>query len=125
MLQDYTLVCMDCGEGFSLGEAIFIKYNSVQEITYGYSAITNNDNPWSILELKAAQIQHFLMQHRLHEIRVLPQGVEKYTGSGDFPSSYLRYDNIKQYLATKVKKPQPDVDLNNINQCVIETLKGF
>jgi hypothetical protein len=68
--------------------------------------------------------------HRTHELRVLPDTVEKYASDIGFPQSFPELDrrwpeNRVNFLETDVGTPDPDREATELPPDVIKVLRSF
>ncbi len=77
-------------------------------------------------------VQYFLMLHRLHELRVLPDTVDMYASVDCVPSAFPTTDddfdpiyNRKLFLSEDVGIPDPDKEAVNISDELKSKLKEF
>ena len=91
MSYSYFLVCMKCRTGVLLGKAVRRKYEGTEAETTGFTALFFKRGGGSfdsqILD-DVECLDHFLMMHRTHELRVLPDSIEKHMKGVDFPESF-------------------------------------
>ena len=81
-----------------------------------------------------AEVQHFLMLHRTHELRVLSDNVEKYAKHVGFPQTFpvheegeggdFRYTR-EAFFNTDTGCPDPEKELENLPTELVEKLKNF
>ena len=129
----YFLVCMDCKSGVHLGKAVATQYDEESQTTYGFSDIGHNSgNAWMPSASTVINISHFLMLHRGHELRVLPDSVEKYASVIGFPHGWPDSDDDLDpnhsrtiFLDTEIPRPSADEDLKNLPKNLIDKLKKF
>lgn len=69
MSISYCLVCIDCGEAFHLGKTYKMqsRFHTEPSYGFGYHALAPEES-----ERELVALQHFLLLHRQHELRVLP-----------------------------------------------------
>jgi hypothetical protein len=92
--KNYYLVCMHCGERLTVGEAVKVRDPRLQQDIHCFSMITDNHDDglhkWPEAELNKLRMRwrytaHFLMRHRGHEIRALPEKLITGFESETFP----------------------------------------
>jgi len=120
MSVGYYLVCMHCKSGVLLGKAIPVEYSGAD--CFGFSQLQRVDD--------CRDLQQFLVTHRLHELRVLPGSVERFASNIGVPHSFPGKDDDglkeRKTLAEMTRKPpNPDFDLEQMDQLVIEKLRDF
>jgi len=133
MSSSYFLTCLDCKTGVNLGKAIHASYPDCEVSTYGFNNLGSSAlGEWKPSLDNLINVQHFLMLHRGHELRVLPDTAEKYANDIGFPHSWPDSNddldenhNRLKYLEQKVLKPSPENELDILPQEVIEKLKTF
>jgi len=71
-------------------------------------------------------IQSFLIRHRLHEVRVLPDTLEKYEkkGSDGIPKDLIDYDRIHPFLNIPMSEPLPVEEADMLPPDLIKRLKN-
>lgn len=124
---------MECKSGIYLGKATNTKYGDDLQNTFGFSDIGSYDGSrWKASENTVINISHFLMLHRLHELRVLPDSVERFADDKGFPHSWPDTDddpdilhNRKYFLQKEITTPNPDEDINNLSDEAILKIKKF
>lgn len=105
----YNLVCIDCGESFHLGKSVKLQSEFHKIPSYGFSNIgsVNGEISDSHKQLLVG-LQHFLILHRQHELRVLPDDTaavqNSWTWFDDFDMSEGGLDHL---LSLSVKPPSP------------------
>lgn len=120
MSVSYYLVCMHCKSGVLLGKAVPVEYSDTE--CFGFSQLRGGDD--------CLDLQQFLVAHRLHELRVLPENVEKFASDIGVPHSFPGNDDggieERHALAEMTREPpNPDFDLEQLDQAVVEKLKWF
>jgi len=85
---------MHCGERLNVGEAVEVHEPRLQRDIHCFALITDNHDDqhhnWPEAELNELRehwryVDHFLMRHRGHEIRVLPEKLVREFESDTFP----------------------------------------
>jgi hypothetical protein len=132
MSDSYYLVCMECKAGIHLGKTVNTRYKDIDSDTYGFSTLGHTtENGWRGSEDSFADLQHFLMKHRTHELRVLPDTVDIYAADIGFPHSFPCSDDSdpeysrSAFLASDVGCPSPQAEMEKLPDSVIEKLKEF
>ena len=78
MSIDYNLVCVDCGEALHFGKSQKIKSRFHHTNSFGVSAIGNATKDFSEENQRfLIALQHFLLVHRQHELRFLPDSISE------------------------------------------------
>lgn len=129
----YFLVCMDCKSGVHLGKAVHTRYKSVSNPTYGFSSIGYTyEDGWRPNQEGTEELQHFLMMHRTHELRVLSERADKYAADIGFPQSWPSEGNSfdppndrQTFLETSAGIPDPEKEIENLPEELIRKLKTF
>ncbi|NTI88987.1 hypothetical protein G6L87_18085 [Agrobacterium rhizogenes] len=94
MTQVYHVYCMDCGEWLSIGKAQRIYDGRLEQTVYGFASICDghsndyNGKPEWVRDLFHREwryLDHFLMRHRGHELRVLPEELAGRFENDTFP----------------------------------------
>ena len=135
MSISYFLVCMECKDGVSLGKKQHRKYPIAEKRTLGFASLDFSldvkDQPDGVL-LNVECLDRFLMLHRTHELRVLPELAAKYSTDVAFPHSFPTVDDQgseeysrKVFLSTDLGDVDPEEDMANLSNDVIEKLKKF
>jgi hypothetical protein len=132
MSNSYYLVCMECKTGIHLGKTVCARYKDVNKDTYGFSSLGHTSgNSWHGTEESFADLQHFLILHRTHELRVLPDTVDVYATDLGFPHSFPCEENgdvqysRSVFLQSDVGYPDPKKEMQNLPDDVVEKLKKF
>lgn len=134
MSYDYDLVCLDCRTGIYLGKTVYTQYEDIDHQTLGFNLIgySSDEQSWEPNIKVCANLQHFLMLHRTHELRVLPDTVQKYESFIGIPQSFPTTNddpdpssNRKLFFSQDAGKPDPEKEANDLPQDVIEKLKLF
>ncbi|GAC1032636.1 hypothetical protein thsps21_34650 [Pseudomonas sp. No.21] len=131
MSEGYYLVCMDCRVGVVLGKSIAIKYMDFPEHKFfGFSEL-GGGGVWQPSIGGCADLQQFLVVHRVHELRVLPESVDMYADNVGVPHSSpdgncgdSEYSRTK-FFTGSVEKPNPELDKVRITEELIEKLRRF
>ena len=135
MSSSYFLVCMECKDGVNLGKKHNRKYPIAEKCTLGFASLDFSldvkGQPGGVL-LEVECLDHFLMLHRTHELRVLPDLADKYSTDLGFPHSFptLDDDGSEEYsreafLNIDLGDVDPEEDMVNLSNDVIEKLKKF
>ncbi|WP_020405396.1 hypothetical protein [Hahella ganghwensis] len=133
MSSNYLLLCIDCNEGLDLGKTFKIRLSTDDRESYGFDAIgglgINRElgDKAVYVEETIEFLQFFLMKHRLHEIRVLPDTVKKYEtqNSSGIPDPYPDYEKYGEYMKAPIVKPDPDKEADILDKALIEKLKNL
>lgn len=131
MSNAYYLVCMDCKSGVLLGKTTFAKFGS--ENTYSFDQFGfQGDEQWVQSYNNIIDVQHFMMLHRTHELRVLPDTVDRYATDIGVPHTSPGFDddtdplsNRLIFLDSDVGTPDPESEANNLPNELVEKLKRF
>ncbi|MCY7296227.1 hypothetical protein [Alteromonas sp. a30] len=132
MSNCYFLVCMDCKSGILLGKTVEAKYSDITKSTSGFSELGTNKDHWHFNYKCAVNLQHFLMLHRGHELRVLPDTVDKLARDKGFPNTWVGenndpdpdYDRLS-FLNQDVGIPDPESEMENLPNELLERLSKF
>jgi hypothetical protein len=124
---------MECKTGVLLGKAVFTQYRETQHVTYGFTALGHTfEDGWSPREEGCSELQHFLMLHRNHELRVLPETVERYSGDLGIPQSFPDDDkttdpeyNRAAFFLRDTGKPDPVKEAEELPESLIKRLQEF
>jgi hypothetical protein len=82
MSFDSHVCCMDCGAWLVVGKYVRIHDARLKQDVYGFAFLSDghrddvdaiHKSAWDQLHEKWRYLDHFLMRHRGHEIRVLPE----------------------------------------------------
>lgn len=134
MSDTYSIVCIDCKTGVELGKTVYIQYKDIEKKSLGFNLLgySDNEKSWKPNKKECSTLQHFLILHRTHELRVLPDTVDKYASFVGVPQSFPTDNddpdplyNRKIFLSQDVGKPEPEQEANNLPNSVIEKLKKF
>lgn len=129
----YFIVCMECKTGVLLGKAVYTKYKGIENLTYGFENLgLTSEASWKPDPDGCSKLQHFLMLHRNHELRVLPDTVHKYAGDLGVPQSFPcdaddadpEYNKTTFFLSD-TGKPDPEKEADELPESVIERLREF
>lgn len=108
----YSIVCIDCGECYHLGKTHKVKTKHHQSDSYGFSSIGNvsqnsdNNYPQFLVGL-----QHFLILHRQHELRVLPDNKTQVQDAWTWFDDLEGLEGgLEHLLSQSVKAPSPGHD---------------
>jgi hypothetical protein len=126
---------MDCKVGVHLGKATSVRYSESYKPTYGFDALgISRGNAWEPDANGCAELQHFLMLHRTHELRVLADNVEKFAADVGFPHSFPVHDDDEggdisyrksTFFNSDVGTPDPEQEIETLPEALIEKLKTF
>lgn len=138
MSRDYYTVCMDCGEWFALGKSVEIQDPSLKKDVYGFAFISDgHDDEFAKADASTIKmvhtswryLQHFLMRHRGHEIRVLPEALIGPYESVSFPqyapndpSASLDFVPEENYYLSPTGLPNQEEDAMSVPQEVLHRL---
>jgi hypothetical protein len=133
MSYDYFLVCMECKTGIHLGKTVYTKYEGVDQVTLGFDLLgSTSEHAWSPSAKNCTDLQHFLILHRTHELRVLPETVGKYASELSVPHSFPTFDddpdpeyNRIAFLSQDPGKPDPVKEGDELPEDVIKKLRIF
>lgn len=130
MSSGYYLICLDCNRAVLLSKPIGIRYPGQDDMTFGFSSLTSPDSDqWQPSAEGCAELQHFMMLHRTHELRVLSEHVNKHVRGdvpGGFPSSADDPDpdyNSKVFFGTVVDPPAPETEADDLPPDLIKRLQ--
>jgi hypothetical protein len=139
MSRDNYIVCMDCGEWLVLGKHVRIYDRRLEKTVYGFAFISDGHNDDCEQTQKSTEeqlhrfwryLQHFMMRHRGHELRVLPyELVGPYENDlfpqyapGD-PAGSLDYVPKENYYLSPTGIPDQDRDAKLIPESVVRRLE--
>lgn len=138
MSNSYYFICMDCKDGIHLGKAIKITYPGVETDSYGFGMLgyggsgLDDLKEWVADGKSVGLLQQFLMLHRGHELRILPDTVEKYESktSKGIPHRFPLDDSKEEcsyesYFSIKIEKPDPEKEADDLPIDLIDRLKKF
>lgn len=129
MSFSYYLVCVDCGTSIHLGKTVAVNYKGVADSKVGFAALGDCEDAGNDCSNGAwAELQHFLMVHRGHELRVVPETVQHRDSSIEFvfPTDDDTNDplfNRSTFFESGNCEPDPITDANNLSDDVIRRLK--
>lgn len=139
MSRDYSVVCMECGEWHALGKSYKFHNISLKKDLYGFAFISDgHDDDFEksdqitidMVHRHWRYLQHFLMRHRGHEIRVLPEALigpyeteffPQYS-PGD-PAASWDYAPVENYYLAPVGVPDQDEDAKAVSEDVVRRLE--
>lgn len=117
----YDLVCLDCREAFHLGKT-HCKDENYQEVGWQFSGIRIDGGGRLEKGALFATIARFLLLHRCHEIRVLPEHTTIYDVDPDMKLKDIGEDiPLTEFLARPVApEPDPEAEWKQIPKDVVE-----
>ncbi|GBQ44935.1 hypothetical protein ACM0P6_12160 [Komagataeibacter sucrofermentans] len=133
----YYMVCMECGEVVNLGKAVAFTDDrlAAPDPLYGFAFTTDGhqhddgDNISPVTIMTWRYLEHFMMRHRGHELRVLPDLIEKYENDhfpvyapGD-PFGTDEYLPDESYYRSPTGRPDQDRDAARVPDSVVKRLK--
>jgi hypothetical protein len=136
MSVNYDLICLDCKQGVGLSKIITVRYEAGDRETYGFDALGETaDGAWEPIASACAEVQHFLMLHRTHELRVLPEHIEKYFDENTEPVRVVTRDTDEyelddyeysrsEFFAADPGKLDPGAEADALPPHVIRKLRG-
>lgn len=124
---------MECKTGVLLGKPVRTQYKGIQHESYGFGGLGHTfGDGWEPREHRCSELQHFMMLHRNHELRVLPDTVEKYAGDLGIPQSFPDDDkttdqefNRTAFFLKDTGKPDPVKEADELPPSLIERLRKF
>jgi hypothetical protein len=130
MSIDYQLVCIDCLESISLGKAVSARYRKQNTKSYAFDNLGMGGGENQVKDHWEPDIDgcevlsHFLMLHRTHELRVLPDSVLNVI-SLNFPIND-EYDDYSytEFLNSELKRPRSDEDAEKVPADVIYRIQS-
>lgn len=134
MSVEYFLCCLDCGEGVILGKPKVVRYANCSGEAFGFSALglSAAGKLWEPSAKSGEVLDHFLMLHRGHELRVLPGTVERFAERESFPTSWPDQDNDEdpaydrlKFLSSHAPRPDPQADLENVSDETRKKIRRF
>jgi len=126
----YYLVCLDCGTSIHLGKAVAVNYEDVADTKVGFASLSCSKDARKKFSRGAwAELQHFLMVHRGHELRVVPETVQHLDSSIEFvfPTDNDTNDplfNRSIFFENGNCKPDSIKDAEKLSNDVIRRLKN-
>ena len=85
----WSLCCLDCGDGVLLGKPVKGGGPGPGPGTLGFETLgRQGDEGWAPAAEGAANLAHFLMLHRCHELRVLPETAGALATREEFPTAW-------------------------------------
>lgn len=112
----YNIVCMDCGEMLSIGKHSATPARDGWPGHEGFAEFNLSPSPDKLPGGEVAIIEHFLARHRLHELRILPDGAVDRYESDFFPANeqwVVMADDrrdVEAFLALPVRDFRPDLE---------------
>ena len=81
---------MDCGDGVLLGKPRLTTHPGASGESFGFSALRGGgpETEWAADRDAAAALDHFLMLHRGHELRVLAETAGDLAAKDGFPTGW-------------------------------------
>jgi len=135
MSVSYFIVCMECRTGVNLGKPVKRTYENVGEESIGFSSLVFTEGAkhasYNYLLRSVEELDHFLMLHRSHELRVLPETADLHATDIGFPNSFpVDDDSSKEYnrlvfLSQSVGEVDPCRDLESLKPEIIKNLEKF
>lgn len=133
MSSDYYLVCTECKTGLLLGKSIHVEYPEYDVTSYGFSSMGSlkniKDNSHAIQTCE--DLQHFLMLHRCHELRVLPSEADRYAEHVGIPNSFPFGDDAEPeynragFYRSETKIPDGRSEADAFPEELIKKLNSF
>jgi hypothetical protein len=119
MSVHYSLICMDCGEVVTLGKAYHDKherwsFNSLGAPDFKSSSLTDQQ--------QLGIFMHFLVRHRLHKLRLLPETVWEPYENDNFPRPGSAYEGAEGgeldwlYANSPIKPFSPADDSKSLSE---------
>ncbi|WP_437740788.1 hypothetical protein WMF39_34715 [Sorangium sp. So ce1504] len=107
----YELVCVDCKRSLGMGKIYWQDESGAPLESTTFDGVFNRaTRQWHKRdEFFGRTIEAFLIQHRNHEIRFVPEGVDELIETGDEIVELLDPDEI--IAAQNAVFPDPDQDL--------------
>lgn len=129
----YFAVCMDCKTGIILGNPVRRDYKGIEEESTGLTSFTFEEGDTNEHLLRKTEIlEHFLVMHRSHEIRILPETVDQYSTHIGIPQSFPLFDddpspedNRLVFLRQPVGTLDPQREADDLPPDVVSRLKEF
>ena len=112
MSIDYGLVCVDCGEALHLGKSHVVNSRFHNSGSWGLSSIGNATKDFSEENQRLlVALQHFMLLHRQHELRVLPDNNSLVQDC----MTWFGFDDVSEcgltdLLRQEIKPPNPGHD---------------
>jgi len=134
MSYNYCLICMDCKVGIDLGKTFNHVPTGSATKSFGFESVggrtpemnDNGDSGIYCMEFIDV-LQLFLLKHRTHELRVLPESIQMYEEhlGGGVPNSWPSSDEYQDYLKQDLDPPDPVLEAQSLDDGVIAKLKNF
>lgn len=133
MSSSYYFVCMECKTGILLGKSIYVEYPDYDVRSYGFSSIgtfrKDKDNSYAIETCE--ELQHFMMLHRCHELRVLPSDADRYAEHLGLPNSFPCFEDSEpgyireNFFRSNMKAPDGKSEADALPKELVKKLKLF
>lgn len=129
---------MDCGQRLDLGkrycftedhpDGVYVgdqKQWALAEISPGLSGYSLSDPKYLIDSWR--MLQHFLIKHRGHELRLLPESlVTRYsTDRKEDVIIHMYDDSVESFLSQSVGDPDLQEDVSNVSEDVLRRLEAL
>ncbi len=133
MSNSYFMICADCEDGLALllGKAIFVHYEGREKQNFGFASLGGDmGGHWQSAQKGCEELSHFLMLHRGHELRVVPDVIDGPPYGVDLPQGFPSDDdtsdpnfNRSVFFARDPVKPDPEADAANLPAELIRRLR--
>ncbi len=114
----YHVSCMDCNSGIHLGKIVRTHYGEIDIEALGVLGY-ERDGKWHPQEGTCMILDHFLVLHRGHELRVMPEVAAR----GDFPRELIFDDDGEEFLHRDVGCIDPHNEVANYPAELLDRLE--
>ena len=120
----YGLTCIECGETYHLGKSHRISTRLHDKETFGFSSIGACDEPTQKHAFFLIGLQHFLLRHRQHELRVFGDNLAvKNDGICWFDDFDCGDHSLRDLLRQEIGVPNPDSESRELDPAILERLE--
>jgi len=88
MSGSYFLSCIDCSMSILLGRPTSVKYQEFPQQKFGFAMLGSGRSGWEPFDRGVADLQQFLVIHRGHELRVIPDTIGEMESNADNLDGY-------------------------------------
>ncbi|WP_152511469.1 MULTISPECIES: hypothetical protein [unclassified Labrenzia] len=130
MSYSYYLTCIDCGSSIFLGKTIDVHYDGISDVKTGFSMLGGDkESGWQPSQKAMEELQHFLFVHRGHELRVVPETVNRRDANIEFvfPADDDTADplfNRSSFFDSGHDKADPEREADMLEEGVIQRLSS-
>lgn len=116
MSYNHILVCMDCKCGLDLGRAVKSYVGEGRKPRFSYESIggayisLGQDDNEPVYDIEFVEVlQQFMLRHHMHELRVMPETIQKYESEGgnSILDCLVDYEDYQEYINETFEKPNP------------------